>query len=62
MQARFVECQLDEMKKSINNAVLRFGNQAANMVKALKSKVYLKRFHRPPLGPLGQYLSLKDPR
>ena len=63
MQVNYLESTLKNLRMSIGDAVWAFGGQPTkHLLKALNNKVYSNRFHRPPIGPLGLYLNLKDDR
>lgn len=62
MQVNSLETSIIQARRSIGNATLAFGGDAAVKLSHALNKVYLKRFHRPPIGPLGLYLTLKHHR
>ena len=49
------------MRYHTNGGVYKFGgNNATRLVEAIQQDA--ARFHKPPLGPIGNLMALKDPR
>jgi chromosome segregation ATPase len=62
-KVREVQAQLGRLQESQGNPVLRFGGPAAVKLQELVGAALgQRRFHRPPIGPIGNCLSLKDDR
>lgn len=58
-QAETLQRDLTNLRSSRSNPVQAFGGRAVtDVLRAIQSNA--RRFNRPPLGPIGQYLALSD--
>ena len=59
LQVSFLEKQLCKWTRCVKEGVSRFGgNRVSKVVQAIKDNAL--RFHKPPLGPVGDIMCLKD--
>lgn len=62
VQVNYLVAEIKNLRRGMHDKLWKFGQQATVKVVHALNNVYLKKFSRPPIGPVGQYLNLTEHR
>ncbi|CAI9728495.1 maintenance of chromosomes 6-like isoform X2 [Octopus vulgaris] len=54
--------ELDNLKLSVKDNLRKYGSHIPDIMAHIEMDFKRKRFHRKPVGPLGEWIKVKDPR